>query len=25
LWSETLFSDRKTRCLLSELIGCALW
>ena len=24
LRSETLFSDRKTRCLLSELIGCAL-
>ena len=23
LWSETLFSDRKTRCLLSELIGYA--
>ena len=23
LWSETLFSDRKTRCSLSELIDCA--
>ena len=25
LRSETLFSDRKTRCLLSELMGCAQW